>query len=198
MTVLPKEASLGSYFVVLAIFLVLTLLLVIHIQVVSQFRDKPSRKNESKMLIAEAKSHAIHAISSASSVIFQSTMQFFQNANDISKRCSNNILLRPIVFLPVLIGLGILRFAHFLTTTIYFIMWKFPPDEIMYNLNLLNRPRSNILTDVVFTYRKFFWDILRFLCFPVWLPLLVIRGLLTVVYFIARGILWIPRRMFCR
>lgn len=88
MSVLPKEATLGSYFVVLSIFLVLTLLLVIHIQVVSQFRDRPDRR---KLILkfTKAKSRVIQAISWGSFIKFQLKPRIFQDANEISKSYSD-------------------------------------------------------------------------------------------------------------
>lgn len=104
------------------------------------------------------------------------------------------------MFMPVLIGLGLFRLIRSSATAIYFVMWKFPPAEITYSLKLLNRPPVSILHQPIFTYRKFFWDILRFLCFPLWLVLLVIRGLLMFLYYTMAytlsGIRWTYRLIF--
>lgn len=184
-SVLPKSATFQSYFVVLVAFVFVTLLLALQIQRVSDSRDKADFGDQSSSLFTLALTKSLSAIiqmpQNCLSFFASRSIGLLDDADNASKKLTDNQYLRPLCLWLVFLFLGIRGLIISFGMVIYRLMWELPVSEAEQGLNLLSRPRATDSFQPKFSFQLFVWDLGRFLLLPLWVVLIAVSGCLYSV-----------------
>jgi len=196
MSVLPADANLASYFVVLSLILILTVLAAIILQKNStagaEVNFRPPRKDTPREHLLSLIDAVIHMRDSIWNWFFRAVTRvklFVEGVSRAAHGRTDNKFLFPVVFVFLLIR----RFSFWVSVLTRFLFWDFPKDELVYTSCLLYRPPASVLRPRKFSLRKMIFDLLRFLFLPLWLALVITRGCLMLIGWIILVCFWILR-----
>jgi hypothetical protein len=196
MSVLPVGANLASYFVVLSLILILTVLAAIILQKNStagaEIDFRPPRKDTPREHLRSLIDAVIRVHDSIWDWLFRAVARvrlFEEGVSRAAHGRTENKFLFPVVFVFLLIR----NFSFWVSEFTRFLFWDFPVDELVYTSCLLYRPPASVLNPRKFSFRKMILDILRFLFLPLWLALAITRGCLMLVHIIILACFWILR-----
>ena len=204
---LPKAATLGSYFIVLGAFLLITLVLTLHTPFISGLKEvahsedeaNPSRSILSKeriSILIESLHKTIHELWAIAKLRLSRVVRYLSDAGETARELTDKKFFLPFCIISVLVFWFLRALITKTAVAIYFLIWELPGDELIYDLNLLRRPRSSDLYPVRFSYRKYFLDVLRFLFLPVWLTLVFFQVCLIFIYWISSKCWVLIRKVF--
>ena len=201
MTILPAAANFASYFVVLAVVSVLTLLAAIVFQKNSSAAEeinlRQPDKEQPQTSPGDPKEYLRSLAASVAYVIGVLQCFVLDKATRIKKslkavtedahaRTENKFLL-PLVFSVLVLLKTMAFFIKGLIKSSVYLFWDFPVGELLYDMRLLSRPRTSVIFPPVFTYRKLLLDLVRFALFPIWLTLAIVKGCLILIGLLATG-----------
>ncbi|CAJ2501886.1 Uu.00g047390.m01.CDS01 [Anthostomella pinea] len=155
-SVLPASADLASYFVTMAVALVVTVFVTVVL-----LRSEMNRQELDFAVGRPPEKRVISPLKAPR-----------PGASNISRR----LFLLPLFFLSVLLWrLFRLSWKALMHGTVY-LLWTFPEEELSYASGLLYRPVPSVVFPRHFSVRKMVWDLLRFFALPVWLLLVLTRA----------------------
>jgi hypothetical protein len=198
MSVLPASANLTSYFIVLTITAILTLIAAIILQKNSSITaeikpqhspSSPSSSTPTEHFRSLLKS-AIHLRTETWKSLSRSTFRlrlFLKDVNRETYKATDNKFVFPLAFLLIFILYGFFSVVKGLVKGIKYLLWDFPWNELGYTFDLLYRPPASVLNRRWFSVRKLVFDLARFVLLPVWLALVLVRGFFTLVFLVLWG-----------
>jgi hypothetical protein len=196
MSILPVGANLASYFVVLSIILILTVLAAIILQTHStagaEANFRPPRKDTPREHMRSLIDAVIHMCNSIWNWFFRAVTGVKLFVDGVSRTVhgrTDNKFLFPAIFAFLLIR----SFLLWIPELTRFLLWDFPMDELVYTTCLLYRPPASVFNLRKFSFGKMIFDLLRFLFLPLWVALVITRGCLMFVGFIISVCFWILR-----
>jgi hypothetical protein len=192
MSVLPAGANLASYFIVLIVIAILTLVAAIILQKNSSINAEIdverspsttpaftlSERTRSLLkfgvyLRAKSWKLSLHAASS----VRKSLRDVDRDAHKVTSNTFILLFVVPVLF--ILYGtLSAIKGTKFL-------LWDFPWNELGYTSNLLFRPTASIFYPPRFLVDKFIIDLFRFMLLPIWLVLVLFRGFFMLLALLA-------------
>jgi hypothetical protein len=180
MSVLPKTATLLSFFIVLAVFLTVTFMLGLYLQ--NLFSSEKSKDDLASKSFKETistitlKFREIVSLAWLHLQKWVKAIHYFKKRWEETKGYTNKTWLYPFSFLLILLrdmfilllG-GVWSFFYCIFFALF--IWKLPLKELEYGLKLFLRPRTNILHPLKFSLWLFIKDLFRLILCPLWIGL---------------------------
>jgi hypothetical protein len=204
MTVLPAAANFASYFVVLAVVSVLTLLAAIVFQKNSsaaeeanlrhpdkeQLQTSPEDPKDPKEYLRSLAASVAYVLGVLQSFVLDKATRikkFLQAVTEDAHTLTENKFLLPLIISLLVLLRTMAFFVKVLIKSSIYLFWNFPVGELLYDLRLLSKPTASVIFPPIFSYRKLLLDLVRFALFPIWLTLAIVKGCLILIGLLATG-----------
>jgi len=192
MSVLPAGANLASYFIVLAVIAILTLIAAIVLQKNSSISTETKVKQTSKDSSSIRSSEYLPSLlrlgirlrDKISKLLFRAANELRLFVTDVKIEAytvTDNVFLFPLVFTLYFIFYGIIVLIWYSIEGMKYLLWDFPWKELGYTFDLLYRPPASVFNSRWFSVRKLVIDLIRFALLPLWLALVLVRGVCMVI-----------------
>jgi hypothetical protein len=174
MNVLPGRATLASFFGLLAVALLLTVLLAFNMRIILSAATR-SQRQAADVIRSSVRDPIGERWNSLTQSLHGDALSGSEGMQTTTRHTARDK-----------------RFL--LVSMLYYLTIELPRREIFYGLSLLQRPRVPFYVKVEFSFGKLIRDLIRLLLLPLWIVLAILASFAWVVRALARQLARLVRR----